>query len=151
MSRYWILNLLGVSLGINAGDDDDTYIEEYAALVREANSTIWIVSDQMPSTVYENPYFVEALIQARTKGVNIQILAGPVKTKNTINLLRRKGAFVRKLQHFPKHNYAVIDGQHARIEETGFQGRIGCAQYIIHDYIHVSKLENNFRALSHTL
>jgi len=147
MKHHWLFWLLGISFSTGGRLPDDPTTRDYANLIGKAEVSVLIVSGKLLPSVYASKQFLRSVNEAVRKGIPVEILVGPGINKETFQEYQNLGVEIQILPKWPGRHFAVVDGNHVRIEEPHPESSNQCSQYIIYHYKYAHKLTKLFHSL----
>lgn len=96
--------------------------EGVVELFGKAKHSIKIVAGELASQFYLNPQIIQALEERIARGVTIEIIHGPDADEESATTLHSLG--IKLYEHGPRPtiHFMVVDGKHARVEESHLSG-----------------------------
>jgi hypothetical protein len=96
---------------------------------------------------YFAPSTADALKNAKTRGVKVEIITSKKANKDGIKALDELGCVINLIKHPPAFSFCVVDEMHVRLEDPHPLSYIECRQYIAYNSGHARDLEIEFKQL----
>ncbi len=84
-------------------------------LFGRAESSIRIVVGELVNPFYADSETLEAIKEARGRGVSIELVHGPQRDNNCATVLQQQGVKLHELAERPVTDFTLVDGRHAKV------------------------------------